>query len=299
MGLDSLRYHLKKTRMMMQLLLIPMLLSSLLLAENTPESPSEKTTPEQQQKKNRLALLELLQAELQETRLPIVDLLHDTILSPDSDTELFPPDEDGSSPDDSYLQPGGGIIVDNGNGDISGDPDVETNPDFSYGYWAQSDFDFESHYGESLIVLLENIDVTTRHLEGLIQSPTYTQYVYHSDAVTGQVSQSTPETTTTTSIESGEVQLGFDFGNGTALFTSDSYLQINEQDGSLWRVENFEGAVSSSGFASTQMESTGEVTVESGLLEGIFLGKEAEHIAGDFELEGVDKTASGSFFGTR
>lgn len=289
-------------------------------------SADVKKTKEEQ-KKNRLILLQLLQAELQETRLPMIELFLDSFqpLKPGDGGETPPTDE---LPDASVVD-GGEEIQNTGTpllpgassgqqttslpqqpfpgledtlddssttGDLPGPVSGGLAANSGFGYWEQSRFDFIGHYGKPLVFLLEETGLAHAHLGDLIQSPESTRYTYYSDTVVGEVQSvygmAAP-------IAWGESLLGFDFGSGKAGFSSDSYLQIIEQDGSLWRVEGFSGEVGTDSFQTEWMHSTGEVQVGGGVLEGNFLGVSAEHVAGDFILKAEDKSASGNFFGTR
>lgn len=99
-------------------------------------------------------------------------------------------------------------------------------------------------------------------------------------------------------IENLKAKIGFDIGALDIAISRDSYIyfDVNTQS---WHLENLDGVASSEGFFIDKFDSVGDVRVDSGYIDGAFLGKDATQIAALFEFLGDKKIASGGFFATK
>lgn len=213
----------------------------------------------------KLLLLELLKAELEQPRIDLGSMIK---------TPFAP------------------LLPDGGEGILN----IQA-PEESYGYWAQSTFDFVGVYGADVAELLAQAQAAQGYVQARIDAPEVTHHAYTTDAVVGDVRGADGYESP---IARGHGVFAFDFGSGRAMLDRGSYLEFDEaKSGAHWKIGELQGSVGAAGFVVEQFASQGGVWVGGGSVQGSFAGEEARHLGGDFMLSAQDKSASGQFFATR
>lgn len=171
---------------------------------------------------------------------------------------------------------------------------ISSDPYTSWGYWV------EKTNGEVILTADKVSDVwfdgtatPTSYIDSLISGTSTSDFTFSGTNVFGVAGGEF--------IDSGSVQLRFQFGGDSAAFVpSDSYLQFSAGS-DTWRVENLSGTVGASGFSSSDFTTGSGSTVSdvSGSVKGSFLGSEADEVAGKFDLTGGGKSAVGGFTAER
>lgn len=166
----------------------------------------------------------------------------------------------------------------------------------SWGYWVgqNSDGEYDVTDPDSIEdIWFDGTTTSISYVDELIEGTSSTSFTYSGSNVFGVAGGEF--------INSGNVQLKFDFGGNSASFDSaNSYLQFSTSS-DTWHVENLSGTVTGSGFSSSSFDTGAASTVNNinGNVKGNFFGSSANEVGGTFDLSGSGKSATGGFTGSR